>query len=81
MIVMLCADPCHQPIYPPGFKPSCRLLIKQWTYSPKSGQCVEFEYYPCGEERDGYDVFSTEKECISTCVNKGIYYLINGLNH
>ena len=60
-------DPCHQPIYPPGYKPTCGLLVNQWTYDAQSGQCVEFEYYPCGEDRDGYDVFSTKEECVNTC--------------
>lgn len=69
LIVVLCnhADPCHQSIYPPGFMPTCRVRIKQWTYDEASGKCVEFDYYPCGEERQGYDVFSTEQDCINMC--------------
>lgn len=31
-------------------------------------------YYACGEQRDGYNVFSTEQECTKTCVPQGIVY-------
>ena len=69
IFILITIDPCHQPIYPPGFKPTCRLLVNQWTYNAQSGQCVEFEYYPCGEDREGYDVFATKEECVDTCVH------------
>ena len=74
--LLLTSDPCHQPIYPPGYKPMCRLLMNQWTYDAQSGQCVEFEYYPCGEDRDGYDVFATKEECVNTCQNQLRYVMI-----
>ena len=69
IIINLDADPCHQPVYPPGFKPTCRILIKQWTYNPMTGNCTEFEYYPCGEDKEGYDVFASKMDCIATCVH------------
>lgn len=65
-------DSCSQSIYPPGFVPRCDVLQKQWTYNKTAGQCVEFYYHPCGEDREGYDVFASEQECIKTCVHKGI---------
>ena len=34
--------------------------------------CMEFYYYACGEDRDGYNVFATKQECTSTCVPQGI---------
>ena len=64
-------DSCSQSIYPPGFVPHCDVLVKQWTYNKTTGQCVEFYYHPCGEEREGYDVFASEQECIKTCLHKG----------
>lgn len=64
-------DPCNQPIYPPGFVPHCDVLQKQWTYNASTGQCVEFYYHPCGEDRDGYDVFASEEECDRTCLHRG----------
>ena len=80
MFDIVYTDPCHQSIYPPGFKPSCRMLIKQWTYNPSTGRCIEFEYYPCGEDKDGYNVYSTEQECTKTCINKGIALLMRTLS-
>ena len=64
-------DPCTQPIYPPGYKPTCGMLEKQWTFNSTTGQCVAFAYSPCGEERKGYDVFTTEEECVQTCMHRG----------
>ena len=64
-------DPCTQSIYPPGYKPTCGMLEKQWTYNSTTGQCVAFAYSPCGEEREGYDVFVTEEECVKTCLHRG----------
>ena len=64
-------DPCKESIYPPGFIPKCTVLQKQWTYNQTSRECVEFGYHPCGEDRDGYDVFTSEFECIRTCVHQG----------
>ena len=64
-------DPCHQSIYPPGFVPNCNVMNKQWTYNASNGQCVEFYYHPCGEDRVGYDVFDTEEECSDSCMPKG----------
>ena len=68
------SDPCKQPIYPPGYKPTCAMLEKQWTFNSTTGQCVAFAYSPCGEEREGYDVFATQEECIQTCMHKGTQY-------
>ena len=70
-IIVYTADPCSQPIYPPDFIPKCNVLKKQWTYNTSSGQCVEFYYHPCGEDREGYDVFYTQEECEDTCVHRG----------
>ena len=64
-------DPCTQPIYPPGYKPTCGMLEKQWTFNSTTGQCVAFAYSPCGEEREGYDVFATQEECLRTCAHQG----------
>ena len=66
--LFLHTDPCSQSIYPPGFVAHCDVLQKQWTYA---GKCVEFYYHPCGEEREGYNVFASEQECIKTCSHKG----------
>ena len=66
------SDPCKQSIYPSGYMPRCEVVIKQWTYNKTSGKCMEFGYHPCGEEREGYDVFNTELECMKTCLHKGI---------
>lgn len=68
---MLSTDPCYQPIYPPGFIAHCRVLLKQWTYNSTTGQCLEFYYHPCGEDRKGYNVFATEEECTKACVHPG----------
>ena len=67
-------DPCDQPIYPPGFISNmthCNVLVLQWTYNKTAGQCVEFYYYACGEDRKGYNVFASEQECTKTCVHIG----------
>lgn len=67
-------DPCEQPIYPPGFISNmthCNVLVPQWTYNKTTGQCVNFYYYACGEDRQGYNVFASEQECTKTCVHKG----------
>ena len=66
-------DPCKESIYPPGFIPRCLIVQKQWTYNQTTGQCVEFSYHPCGQDREGYDVFKTELECTQTCVHQGIH--------
>ena len=65
-------DPCKESIYPPGYIPGCMVVQKQWTYNRTTGQCVEFSYHPCGQDREGYDVFKTELECTQTCVQQGI---------
>ena len=49
------------------------VVQKQWTYNRTTGQCVEFSYHPCGQDREGYDVFKTELECTQTCVQQGIH--------
>ena len=40
---------------------------------------MEFYYHPCGEEREWYDVFASEQECIKTCLHKGKYLTIGQL--
>ena len=70
-VVYVPTDPCDQPIYPPGFIIHCNVLMKQWTYNLTAGQCMEFYYYACGEDRKGYNVFSSEQECMKTCIHKG----------
>ena len=51
------------------------VVQKQWTYNQTTQQCVEFNYHPCGEARDGYDVFDTEEDCTRTCIHPlGTYY-------
>ena len=47
------------------------VVQKQWTYNQTIGQCVEFSYHPCGQDREGYDVFRTESECNQTCLQQG----------
>ena len=47
------------------------MLEKQWTYNLTTGQCDPFAYSPCGEEREGYDVFATQEECMQTCMHQG----------
>ena len=64
-------DPCIQPIYPPGYKPTCVMLEQQWTFNTTMGQCVPFAYSSCGEEKEGYDVFATQEECVETCFHQG----------
>ena len=32
---------------------------------------MAFAYSPCGEEREGYDVFATQEECMHTCMHQG----------
>ena len=62
--------PCNQPIYPPNFDSgSCTNFMRQWTFNPNARQCVQFNYHSCGEDREGYDVFATELECINTCLH------------
>ena len=34
---------------------------------------MEFYYYTCGEDRNGYNVFATEQECTKTCVPQGTF--------
>ena len=46
-------------------------------FNPNARQCVEFNYHSCGEEREGYDVFATEQECISTCMHQGMIIYFN----
>ena len=80
---MLSTDLCDRPIYPPGFVNNrtlshCNVLIPQWTYNSTAGQCLEFYYYACGEDRIGYNVFASQQECMMTCAHKGdaiiVYY-------
>ena len=76
ILFILSTDLCDQPIYPPGFisnktLPHCNVLIPQWTYNSTAGECMEFYYYACGEDRKGYNVFTSEQECMKTCVRKG----------
>ena len=72
---VLLLGPCGKPIYPSGFDPdSCLSFLRQWTYNPKAGQCVEINYHSCGEDRQGYNVFDEEGECINTCVHRGIVF-------
>ena len=47
------------------------MLEKQWTFNSTTGQCDPFVYSPCGEEREGYDVFATQEECMRTCMHQG----------
>ena len=47
------------------------MFEQQWTFNTTMGQCVAFAYSPCGEEREGYDVFATQEECVKTCVHQG----------
>ena len=42
---------------------------------------MEFYYYACGEDRKGYNVFTSEQECMKTCVRKGDPKLIVNLYH
>ena len=55
-------------------------------FNPNARQCVEFNYHSCGEDREGYNVFATELECVSTCLHKGIihdhyYYTFMWFDH
>ena len=79
LIILSPLGPCSQPVYPPKFDPGfCTNIVRQWTYNPNAGQCVEFNYHSCGEDREDYDVFTTEQECIHTCVHQlqGILLLL-----
>ena len=51
------------------------VVEKQWTYNHTTKQCMEFSYHPCGQDRDGYDVFYTEQECVRTCLHRGSVHL------
>ena len=67
-LLIVHAGVCNRPIYPPNYEPTCALIERQWTYNSTLGRCEAFTYSPCGEEREGYNVFDTERECNNTCV-------------
>ena len=68
IVISHCTGKCNQPIYPRGFTPYCRVLIRVWTYNVTAAGCQEINYSPCGQEMEGYNVFRTAKECEKTCV-------------
>jgi len=59
---------CNQRIYPRDTQIVCQVIVRRWTYNATAGQCVSFNYSPCGQDREGYNVFDSEMECNNNCV-------------
>ena len=62
------AGQCVQPTYPPDFQVRCLVVQRKWAFNSTSGRCGPISYSPCGQDREGYNVFDTEAECNRTCV-------------
>ena len=67
---------CVQSTYPEDFEVLCFVVERKWAFNPNSSRCEGISYSPCGQEREGYNVFDTEAECNRTCVmaegNQGV---------
>ena len=59
---------CVQSTYPEDFVAACLVVQRKWAFNPNSSRCEGISYSPCGQEREGYNVFDTEGECNRTCV-------------
>ena len=71
------SDRCKQPLYPPGYKPTCAMLEKQWTFNSTTGQCVAFCVFSLWWGKGGiWHLCATQGECMQTCVAQGILYSI-----
>ena len=59
---------CVQSTYPEDFVAACLVVQRKWAFNPNSSRCEGISYSPCGQEREGHNVFDTEAECNRTCV-------------
>jgi hypothetical protein len=65
---------CIQPTYPTDSDILCLVVQRKWAFNPNASRCEAISYSPCGQEREGYNVFDTEAKCNRTCVRaQGTY--------